>query len=282
VDRVPAADSGKQETPMHRTLVLALLLPGCSLLESEESDNTLSDPVDVTVNFKLLGHGGVPAECPPGFDQLMIFATRDIAFEGFYEYIPCASSGSYTYPLYRRGSIANDIGGRIDAQTMYQMQLFTTDDSHSLYRDTGTVKLADLTGGPITIDLEVFPDAQRSLIEWSFSSTQTSSSNPSCEAMDVDEVAIDYWPRGNEVEVFSLRLPCEHVEDLAEGGSLFDETAGHAVTEVLAYGDYDGVARAYRAGVEISMDDVFFPNVKDDIGDGIGGYGGVTFVIADR
>jgi hypothetical protein len=266
---------------MTRMLILLALVPGC-LVARDEPDNTLSDPVDVTVNYQLLGHGGVPAECPPGFTELMIFATVDIAFQGFYEFIPCESSGSYTYQLFRRGSIANDVGGRIKAEQQYQMQLFTTDDSHSLYRDTGTVKLADISGGPVTIDLEVFPDAQRSLIEWSFSSTQTSAQNPSCDAMDVDEIAIDYWPREDAAQVFTHRFPCEHAEDLAEGAGLFDETAGHAVTEVLAYGDYDGVARAYRTGVQVSMDDVFFVNTKSDLGDGIGGYGGVTFVIEDR
>jgi hypothetical protein len=265
-------------------LMTAMLLPGCFLLvEGEEADNTLSDPVDVTVNFKLLGHGGAPAQCPAGFDELMIFATMDIAYEGFSEYIPCASSGSYTYQLYRSGSIANDVGGRIQAQQQYEMQLFTTDDSHSLYRDTGTVKLADISGGPVTVELEVFPDAQRSLIEWGFSSTQTSAPNPSCDAMDVDEVEIEYWPRENEAEVYTHRFPCENEVDLAEGGSAFSDTAGHAITEVLAYGDYDGRARAYRAGAVISTDDeLFFPNPKDELGDGIGGYTGVTFTIADR
>ena len=52
---------------------------------------------------------------------------------------------------------------------------------------------------------------------------------------------------------------------------------------MLAYGDYDGRALAYRAGAVISTDDdVFFENVKDDLGDGIGGYAGLTFEIADR
>jgi hypothetical protein len=134
----------------------------------------------------------------------------------------------------------------------------------------------------VTIDLEVFPDAQRSLIEWGFSSAQTSATNPSCDAMDVDEIEIDYWPRDNESQVYTQRFPCEHVEDLAEGASLFD-AAGHAVTQVLAYGDYDGRARAYRAGAVISTDDqLFFENTKSDLGDGIGGYAGLTFTIADR
>ena len=265
------------------TLLAAALLPGCALLtEGPEPDNTLSDPVDVTVNYKLLGPGGVPAQCPAGFDKLTIFATMNIAYEGFYEYIPCQSSGSYTYQLYRSGSIKNEIGGRIPAQEQYEMQLFTTDDSHSLYRDTGTVKLADISGGPVTIELEVFPDAQRSLIEWGFDSVQTSAQDPSCVAMDVDEIEVEYWPRDNESQVYTQRFPCTHVEDLAEGASKFDST-GHAVTEVLAYGDYDGRARAYRAGAVISTDDdVFFENVKDDLGDGIGGYAGLTFEIADR
>jgi hypothetical protein len=272
---------------MNRKLSMLLataLLPGCSLItEGEEADNTLSDPVDVTVNYRLLGPGGVPAQCPAGFDQLMIFATMDIAFEGFNEYLPCQSSGSYTYQLYRSGSLRNELGGRIQAQKQYEMQLFTTDDSHTLYRDTGTVKLADISSGPVMIDLEVFPDAQRSLIEWGFSSAQTSVQNPSCDAMDVDEIEIEYWPRDNASQVYTQRFPCKHVEDLAEGASLFDDAAGHAVTEVLAYGDYDGRARAYRAGVVISTDDqVFFENPKDDLGDGIGGYAGLTFEIADR
>ena len=258
----------------------AALLPGCSLLT--QGEDTLSDPVAVTVNYTLLGAGGVPAQCPAGFEQLLIFATEDIGYEGFYEYIPCASSGSYTYQLYRSGSVPNDIGGRIEAQQQYEMQLFTTDDSHTLYRDTGTVKLADISGGPVTIDLEVFPDAQRSLIEWGFSSAQTSAPDPSCEAMDVDEIEIEYWQRDNESQIYTQRFPCDHEEDLAEGASLFDENPGRAVTQVLAYGVHEGRARAYRAGAVISMEEVNFENSKDDLGDGIGGYLGLTFEISDR
>ncbi|HEY4054996.1 MAG TPA: hypothetical protein VGM39_00260 [Kofleriaceae bacterium] len=244
--------------------LVALILPACLPLPSAPDAKT--EPL--TVNYKVLGPGDSAGRCPSTFDTLVIGATEDYetGSQGFAEYIPCESSGTYTYELPTAGRTKVETGNEsqgdyfVDGKSRYDVQLSLTNADHESQDSNGLIRRIDLTTGTASADLELYVNGTPSVASWTFS---TSGANPSCSDVDVDEVELSYWPYDAEDDdgvpdptmVTTTTYPCETHLD-ANLVSLVDpDVGGQTLTKVLKPGQYYGTFKAKHAGTVVATDD---------------------------
>lgn len=257
--------------------LLALSIPSC--LPLPEAPDYKTEPL--TVNYKVLGPGDTSARCPSSFDTLLIGATADYeeGSLGFTEYIPCESTGSYTYELPTSGRTkvigTENSGGDyfVDGKSRYDIQLSLTNAAHEpSENNNGLIRRIDLTSGNATADLEVYVNGTPSVASWTFSS---SGANPSCSDVDVDEVELSYWPSDavdsdgvpDPTMVTTTTYPCESHLDTNLVALVDPEVGGQTLTKVLKPGNYYGTFKAKRSGAVVATsDEVSFDASVDSIG----------------
>jgi hypothetical protein len=239
--------------------VLVLSLSGCVPVDPDE----LGDPENVTVSFAIKGPGGAPAACPPGFDTLMFEATEFIGLIGFRQFIPCEAAGSHVFSLFTRGveHVELEDGGEyyIKAHENYEIQLSVTDATGTVVRVSSFAHKLDLSSGPKSVEMDIYPDAGFLAVGWQFDSTLTESRITSCAAANVDSVQLRYqrYTDDRTEPIVVQEWPCENE---LEGFYKSDEAEGNGLTPALAPDTYVGRLHAFRGGVELAMsdDDLYF------------------------
>jgi hypothetical protein len=253
----------------YSTLLLATAgLSGCTLLT--DADDTRGGKHTLTVNFHLKGPGGVPASCPAGFQDLLLFAstTGDDGGAGRVQtLVPCAPSGTATMELYTSGGRTYMMEG--DPNTYgesfgedYAFALSLTDPTGEVQRATSFTAQVKLDHDQ-AIDVDLYPDAGFMLISWELFSGITESRVFSCPAVAVDEVELRYrlftFEGDPPAPTSTVRWPCD---ELHPPYYISSYSTGQGFTPALAPEDYVGELIGYRGGVEVARDPSIAFNIR--------------------
>jgi hypothetical protein len=242
-------------------LLLAIAsLAGCTLLT--DSDDTRGGKHTLTVNFHLKGPGGVPASCPAGFQDLLLFASTsgDDGGSGRVQMlVPCETNGTATMELYTSGQRLYMMDG--DPSTYgesfgedYAFNLTLTDPTGEVERATSLTTQIKLDHDQ-AIDVDLYPDAGVLLFSWGLRSGITESFVYSCPAVGIDEIELKYrlFTVAGEPEApsTSVRWPCDEIHPPYYINSY---AIGQGFVPPLAPEDYVGTMIGYRNGVAVAED----------------------------
>ncbi len=250
-------------------LVLALAtLSGCFLAKDDGLTDTRGDQHTLTVHWTLQMPDGSPAPCPDGFGNLLLSSTTDEQSAQVQTLVPCQSSGTQAIALYTSGEHEFKMDG--DPDTVYS-ETFTPNYNEIVYvtDPTGAIPRARSLTVEVTldhdqdIDVVVYPDAGQLLLSWELLSGTTDAFAPSCEAVAVDQLELQYrlfTPDGDPpAPTSTVRWPCDQK---ADGYYLDSYAVGQGFTAALAPNDYVGSLVGYRAGVEVGRNDAIAFNIQ--------------------
>ena len=240
---------------MRPATIFALSLCACLPLPPE---HTYDDERTVTVDWSLKGPAGATAQCPSGYDTVLVEAcVESDLYNCFNATAPCDTTGTQDITVYTSGKYRPDENSSFfDVSKEYWVYMSLTDPTGERYASSAA-KLTDVSAGDVTVATDLYPDSGFLRLEWDLTSAASGNSARTCEELDVDEIEIAYakYTSSDPPLTEHVRWPCTSRASMDPDSSYL----GDGDTPALEVGSYIGDAIAYRSGTEVGRyEDISF------------------------
>jgi hypothetical protein len=214
-------------------------------------DHTYDDERHVTLDWSLKGPENTTAQCPSGYDTVLVAACVDEdLYQCFSANAACDTTGSETLTVYTSGRYRPDSDSSFfDLSTQYWVYFALTDPTGETVYSSSQAARVDLAAGDKTVEAAVYPDSGFLRLEWDLSSAASGSSASRCSELDVDEIELQYakYTSSDPPLTEKVRWPCTTRASMDPDA----DSPGDGDSPALDVGSYIGDVVAYRAGTEI-------------------------------